>query len=144
MEGAVEDGNKAGRGGNLALRRIGSVVAGFVAIVVLSVATDEVLHRTGVMPRAALFDTGLLILAVAYRSLFSVIGCYLAGRLAPDRPVGHALALGVVGVVVSAAGTMAGRDLGPLWYGASLAVLSLPLSWMGGRMSLLHRPAAAR
>ena len=139
-----ETSNKAARRGKLVLRRIGSVVVGFVAIVVLSVATDEVLHRTGVMPRTALFDTGLLILALAYRSLFSVIGCYLTGRLAPDRPVGHALALGVVGVVVSAAGTVAGRDLGPIWYGASLAVVSLPLSWLGGRLSLLHRPAPAR
>lgn len=129
-----EVSKKAEHGGRLVFRRIMSVVAGFVAIVVLSVGTDTVLEQTGVLPRGALFDTGLLLLALTYRSIYSVIGCYIAAKLAPDRPMGHALALGVVGFVVSAVGTVVARDLGPAWYGLALVVLALPLAWLGGKL----------
>ena len=115
------------------LKSIGAVLAGFLAIVILSVGTDTILEQTGVLPRGALFDTGLLLLALMYRSLYSVIGAYITARLAPDRPMRHALALGVWGIFMSALGTLAARDLGPAWYGFALVVVSLPLAWLGGR-----------
>ena len=43
----------------------------------------------------------LLLLATAYRTLYGVVGGYIAARLAPDRPMIHALALGVLGLVAS-------------------------------------------
>jgi hypothetical protein len=114
-------------------RSIGAVLAGFLAIVVLSVGTDTILEQTGVLPSGALFDTGLLLLALMYRSLFSVIGAYIAARLAPHHPMRHALALGVLGIFVSALGTVAAQGLGPAWYGFALVLVSLPLAWLGGR-----------
>ena len=114
-------------------KSIGAVLAGFLVIVTLSVGTDTILEQTGVLPRGALFDTGLLLLALMYRSLYSVIGAYITARLAPNRPMRHALALGVWGIFVSALGALAASDLGPAWYGLALVVVSLPLSWLGGR-----------
>ncbi len=130
----MTDEVRTGRSGVI-LRRILSVIAGLAVVFVLSTVTDEALHRTGVMPRGALFDTRLLVLALFYRSIFSVLGCYVAARLAPDRPMRHALVLGGIGVVLSAAGTIAARDLGPAWYGLALAVLAMPLAWIGGRLA---------
>ena len=112
---------------------IGAVLAGFLAIVILSVGTDTILEQAGVLPEGALFDTGLLLLALMYRSLYSVIGAYITARLAPNHPMRHALALGMLGIVVSALGTLAARDLGPAWYGLVLVLVSLPLAWLGGR-----------
>jgi hypothetical protein len=53
-----------------------------------------------------LYDTGLL-LASAYRGIYSILGCYLTARLAPHHPMHHALILGAIGVVLSTAGTIA-------------------------------------
>lgn len=114
-------------------KSIGSVLAGFLAIVILSVGTDTILEQAGILPEGALFDTGLLLLALMYRSLYSMIGAYLTARLAPNQPMRHALALGVLGIVVSSLGALAARDLGPAWYGFALVLVSLPLAWLGGR-----------
>ncbi len=137
--------NKNKPRGRLLARRILSVLAGFLVIVILSVATDSVLEYNGVLPPPdkGLFDTGLLLLALTYRCIYSVIGCYVTARLAPDRPLAHALALGLLGVVVSAAGTIAAQGLGPAWYGIALAVLALPLAWLGGRLFELRSPLAS-
>ncbi len=137
--------NKNKPRGRLLARRILSVLAGFLVIVILSVATDAVLEYNGVLPPPdkGLFDTGLLLLALTYRCIYSVIGCYITARLAPDRPLAHALALGLLGVVVSAAGTIGAQGLGPAWYGIALAVLALPLAWLGGRLFELRSPLAS-
>jgi len=114
-------------------KSIGAVLAGFLVIVILSVITDTILEKNGVLPQGALFDTGLLLLALLYRSIYSVIGAYVTARLAPQNPIRHALALGVLGILVSGLGAYVGRDLGPAWYGLMLVVVSLPLAWLGGR-----------
>jgi hypothetical protein len=108
-------------------------VVGFFVIVILSVVTDIALEQRAYCPPDKGCSTRV-VLALVYRSIFSVIGCYITAWLAPDRPVAHALALGLLGVVVSALGTFAARDLGPDWYGLSLVVVALPLAWLGGRL----------
>jgi hypothetical protein len=96
------------------LRSIGAVVAGFLAIVIISIATDSAMHATGVFPPfGEPMSDALFLFATAYRVVYSVAGCYIAARLAPDRPMRHALALGVVGVVVSSAGAAATWNRGP-------------------------------
>jgi hypothetical protein len=49
---------------------------------------------------------GPLLLATAYRTVYGVVGSYIAARLAPYRPMQHALAGGVVGFVVSVVGAI--------------------------------------
>ncbi|MGH9492683.1 MAG: hypothetical protein ACRD2K_04210 [Terriglobales bacterium] len=90
------------------LRRIGAVFAGLVAIFVLSLGTDAALHGAGVFPAwGQPMSDALFLLATVYRTLYAILGSYLAARLAPDRPMQHALALGVVGLVLSTAGAVA-------------------------------------
>jgi hypothetical protein len=122
----------------LTLRRVGAVLAGLLAIFVVSTAVDVVLHVVGVYPPwGERMSDGLALLAMAYRIVISIGGCWLTARIAPDRPMQHALALGVVGVVLSTAGTVAtwNAGLGPNWYPISLIVLSIPCAWIGGRLS---------
>jgi len=114
-------------------KSIGAVLSGFLVIVILSVVTDTILEQNGVLPQGALFDTGLLLLALLYRSIYSVLGAYVTARLAPQRPIRHAIALGLLGIFVSGLGAYVGQDLGPAWYGLALVLVSLPLAWLGGR-----------
>jgi surface polysaccharide O-acyltransferase-like enzyme len=121
------------------LRSLGAVLAGFLAIVIFSIATDSAMHGTGVFPPlGAPMSDALFLLATAYRIIYSVAGCYVAARFAPDRPMRHALALGVVGVAVSAAGAAAtwnrGPAFGPHWYPLALIALAMPCAWLGGKL----------
>jgi hypothetical protein len=117
-------------------RRILSILAGLAAGAALSIGTDAVLENAGVLPSGALYDTGLLLLAIAYRSAYAVLGSYIAARLAPDRRMAHALALGVLDAVAFIVGAVVTRDmgLGPAWYSLTLAALALPCAWCGGRL----------
>ena len=114
-------------------RSVGAVVAGFVAVVVLSIATDFICHALGVFPPLGQpMSAGLYALALAYRTLFTVAGGYIAARLAPRRPLAHAVALGVIGIVAGTAGAVAMWQLGDQWYPIALVLLALPSTWLGG------------
>jgi len=112
------------------------MLAGVVAIFVLSSATDLALEATGVLPRGPLFDTGLLFLATAYRIIFGVLASYLVARLAPDHTMRHALAFGAVGVVLSTVGVIvnAHMQLGAAWYPLLLVAVAVPCAWCGGTL----------
>jgi len=132
-------------------RSIGAVLAGLLAIIVLSIGTDLLLEAIRVFPRIGEpVASRLLLLATAYRAVYGVAGSYIAARLAPNRPMLNALALGVVGVALSTAGALAtwnkGPAFGPHWYPLALIVIAMPCAWMGGilrSMQLRARPTLA-
>ncbi len=118
-------------------RSIDAVLAGLLAIFVLSLGTDAALHAAGVFPAwGQPMSEALFLLATGYRTLYAIAGCYLTARLAPARPMRHALALGVVGLVLSTAGAIAtwnrGPAFGPHWYPLALIASALPCAWLGG------------
>jgi hypothetical protein len=122
------------------LRRIGAVAAGFFATFILSIATDIVLHRTGVFPAwGQPMSDALFILATGYRVIYTIVGGYITARLAPDRPMAHVWVLGVLGFVAAVAGTIAtwnqGPEFGPKWYPLALVVTALPCVWLGGKLA---------
>lgn len=117
------------------LRRIGAVLAGLLAIIVLSIATDSVLHATGVFPSwGQRMGDAHFLLALVYRIVYGGAGCYIAARLAPDRPMQHALALGVVGLALSTAGAVAMWGAGPPRYSLAGIAITMPCAWVGGRL----------
>src|SRR5712692_711068 len=125
------------------LKSAGAVFAGFLAVVILTLGTDVVLHAAGVFPPwGQPVGSAVLVLATAYRTLYSVAGAYLTARLAPNRPMGHALALGVVGLVASIAGAVGtwdkGPEFGPHWYPLALVVLAVPQCWAGGKLRAMQ------
>jgi hypothetical protein len=118
-------------------KSIWAVVAGILFIVIVTTLVDIVLHVTGVFPPMAQpIDNRLALLATAYRVVISIAGAWLTARLAPARPMTHAMALGYVGVVLGLVGVIATWNLAlaPRWYPIALAVLAIPQCWVGGRI----------
>src|SRR2546423_7018104 len=118
------------------LQSIGAGRAGRGAIFGFTPAPDLVMHATRVFPPWGQPMAGaLFVLATAYRIVYGVLGCYIAARLAPARPMQHALVLGAVGVVLSIAGAVALRGSpGPAWYPIALILISVPCAWAGGKL----------
>jgi hypothetical protein len=116
------------------------VFLGFIVVFVLSLGTDQVLHMLKVYPPwgQPMFDTGLYILALAYRSVYTVIGGYVTAKFAPYSPMKHVWTLGIIGFVVAIAGAIATipMNLGPAWYPIVLAIIGLPCVWLGGVLYL--------
>jgi len=131
-------------------RSIGAVLAGMVAGVVLSLGTDIVLHAIGVFPpwgdSMVGFD-GPLLLATVYRTVYGAAASYITARLAPGRPMQHALVGGFIGLVVSIVGAAVtwnkGPAFGPHWYPLALVVLAMPQAWVGGKLRLMQLPGRA-
>lgn len=118
------------------LRSTVAVIAGFLAVVVLSLVTDQLLHVLNVYPPwgEPMYDARQNLLALAYRIVYTVLGSYITARLAPHSPMRHVWVLGVIGLVVGTAGAIATipMHLGPAWYPIALAVTALPCAWLGG------------
>jgi len=119
------------------LRRVGAVLAGLVLIFILDIGIDVIMHATGVFPPwFQPMPTNLWLLAIAYRAVDGITGGYVTARLAPDRPLFHALILGFIGVLLSTAGLLAtwgkGPEFGPKWYPLALVVMALPCAFIGG------------
>ena len=76
------------------------------------------------------------MLAISYRVIISVGGAWLTARLAPEKPLKHAMILGYVGVVLGLVGLVAtwNLGLGPRWYPVALVVLAIPQCWAGGKI----------
>ena len=121
------------------LRRTGAVLAGVIAGIILQLGSDEALRAAGIFPALGQpMSDGLFLLATAHRVLWSVVSGYITARLAPDRPITHAMVLGVLGMVANVVGTVVtwneGPEFGPKWYPISLALLSVPCAWAGAKL----------
>ncbi|MCA2992479.1 hypothetical protein [Gemmatimonas sp.] len=119
------------------IRSIVAVVTGFALIALLSIGTDLALMSA--MP--SLFEadgsttsTTVLLLSIGYVGLYATLGCYLCARLAPDRPMGHALGLGALGLVFNVVGMVARWDMAPAWFHLVSVALVMVWAWLGGRM----------
>jgi hypothetical protein len=122
-------------------RRIGrsifALLAGMLTAIVLSLGTDMALHAAGLTPPLGqpMSDSWLLV-ATTYRTIYGVIASYIVARLAPNRPMLHALIAGFIGLAVSILGAVAtwNKGMGPHWYPLSLVILALPPAWLGGKL----------
>ena len=116
-------------------KTIWAVLAGVMGIIIATTLVDIALHIAGIFPAPPepLTDS-LALLASSYRLVIGVAGGYLTAKLAPDRPLRHALILGYVGIVLGLVGVIAtwNLGLGPRWYPISLVVLAVPQCWLGG------------
>jgi hypothetical protein len=126
-------------------RRIGrsifAIVMGSVAGIAVTIATDVLLHAIHLFPPLdQRVPDALLVLATAYRTVYSIGASYLIARLAPYSPMKHALAGGAIGLIANAAGTVATWNSGPQfqahWYPVVLTLLALPCAWAGGMLRL--------
>ena len=129
-------------------RSIGAIFAGFAFVLIVTLATDQLLHVTGVFPPWGASMAGYnaaLLLATAYRILYGIAGSYVTARLAPDRPMQHALLGGFIGLALSIVGAAVtwngGPAFGPHWYPLALIVTALPTAWAGGKLHIMRATA---
>jgi hypothetical protein len=122
---------------NKLLKSAGAVFAGFFTVVFLSTITDVILEKVGFFPdptqTPGLFDTKLLLIAFAYRSIYTVIGGYVTSMLS-SNPKKDVIRLGIIGTVAGIAGVIGGWDLSQHWYPIALAVFGFPCVWVGGKL----------
>jgi hypothetical protein len=117
-----------------------AVIAGVLVTVAITTLVDVLLHVFGVYPPMGQpLSNALALVATGYRIVISIGAAWLTARLAPDRPLRHALILGYVGTLLGLVGVVVtwNRGLGPRWYPIALAALAIPQCWVGGKLYAL-------
>jgi len=112
--------------------------AGLLVVVVVTTLVDIVLHAAGVYPPLNQpIDNRLALVATSYRIVIGIYGAWLTARLAPSRPMKHAMILAGIGVVLGLIGVVTTwkSGLGPRWYPIALVVLAIPHSWVGAMVA---------
>jgi hypothetical protein len=117
------------------LRTIAAVLAGYVSIGVLVVATDAI---------AAMLDPSLssklappdnyLALTLITTSLYTLLGGYLCAVIAKAKHKQAALGLIGFGELMGLASVVMYWGRQPKWYGFSLLIVYPPLVWLGSRI----------
>ena len=112
-----------------------AIALGFIVIACLAFGTDAIIRTTapqyfGVGGRVD--DVGLLLFSQLYTFIYATFGCWLAARLAPSRPMRHALILGALGLAFNIAGTIVMWHTAPAWYSIMALALVMPTAWLGG------------
>jgi len=133
------------------LQSVGAVAAGYLATAVLIGVTVPLM---GAVAPASLVveNTGWVVANLAYGCVYAALGGAVAARLAPGRPLAHAVALGTLMaafalmMAVGAAPTAPGQAAPPAWYYPVLAVTAAPSAAAGGWLYArrrAQRPGAA-
>jgi len=118
-----------------------AIVAGFLVVVILSIGTDFVMEKLGVFPELGKrMSDQLFVLATAYRTIYAILGSYVTARLAPNRPMWHAMVGAVIGMVLGTVGAIVtwNKDLGPHWYSIALVIEGIPCAWIGAKIRELQ------
>ncbi|HSX00584.1 MAG TPA: hypothetical protein VLH38_06135 [Patescibacteria group bacterium] len=115
-----------------------SILAFLAAVAVtfaLSYGTDAILVAANLMKSNALPDSvAIVALIIAYRTVYNVLGAYIVAKLAPKRPMLHAMVLGVFGIIGALSAMAAQPDYSPAYYPVILALLILPSVWLGVKL----------
>jgi hypothetical protein len=120
------------------IKSIGAILAGFALGAILSIATDSILEKSGIMSMENFQDSsfGIIILVIAYRFIFNVTGCYLTAKLAPGNPMKHVIIIGTIGTILSILGAIALWDKAIPFYTITIILISFPSAWLGGKLFL--------
>lgn len=117
------------------IKSILSIAAGCIFFIVFTTLVDIMLYVNGIYPQTDQpLSAALAVLATSYRVIIGIIGAWITARLAPHKPMRHALILGCIGTVLGIAGIALswGKEIGPAWYPIAVAALAIPQAWIGG------------
>ncbi len=126
------------------LRRIVAVLAGFFAWSVLWLLANQclvLLAPDRFQADGSSQDGGILLTILATSVGLSVFSGWLTARLAATAPLAHALALGVLLLLVGLLVQWQYWDAMPLWYHLSFLTCLLPASLFGGRLGARPAPS---
>lgn len=118
------------------LKSIWAVFAGFLTVVILSTATDFLFEGFGIFPPIGqgIFIMWMLVLALTYRLIYTVMSGYVTAKLAPQNPMKHVTILAVIGTTAGTIGIFVGWNMSQHWYPIALAVTAFPCTWYGGKL----------
>jgi hypothetical protein len=120
--------DSAGAQPNNLPRSILAVVVGFVVIGALAFGTAACAYDANGRGTTAAYE----LMMHAYVFAYATFGCWLCARMAPNRPMRHALILGVLGLIFNIAGSAAQWDTAPLWSHVIGIGVAMPAAWLGG------------
>jgi hypothetical protein len=124
---------------------IWAVLAGFLVVVVLSTSTDSILESAGILPPAnqpgVYMSTWMLVIALLYRSVYTVLGGYVTALLSPQNPMKHVKVLAILGTIGGVMGIIAGWNLSEHWYPIAIAITAYPLVIWGGKLRIKKHKA---
>lgn len=126
------------------VRSIAAVVAGFLFTFIGITAVTTVVHEKlpAKFPVAAMVTApDALLIDLAVVAVFAIAGCALCARLAPKKPLQHALLLGAIAFTLGIPNTMANWGSAPPWYNVLNLLLVLPFAWAGGVLGSAGRSA---
>lgn len=119
-------------------RSILAIVVGFVLTGALNAGTSTLLSRVVpelvTPPGTPNGNTAGLLLVCAYVALFGILGCYVTARLAPSRPMLHALVMGGLALAMIVATTIPVWNDFPAWFNVYNILAVMPYAWIGGRL----------
>lgn len=119
-------------------RSILAIVAGFVLTGALNMGTNTLLSRVAPdlvpPPGTPNTNTAALLLVCAYVALFGILGCYVTARLAPSRPLLHALVMGGIALAMSIPVTISVWNDTPAWFNVYNLLAVMPYAYLGGRI----------
>lgn len=118
-------------------RSIMAVVVGFLVIGALAFGMDAVMMKAvpdAFGPNDEILSVPVMLFMMLYVALFAITGCYITARLAPNRPMRHALILGALGLAFNIMGSVQMWDRAPAWFHIVNILMVMPYAWMGGRI----------
>jgi len=122
------------------LRTIGAVIAGYVAIGILVVITDQIFAMSDPgFKAAAMPPLYYFVISLATDTAYTVAGGALCALLARERSRSAALGLIALGEAIGLASTVMLWASVPHWYSFALLAIYPPAVWLGSRL-----PAWAR
>jgi len=128
-------------------KSIMAIVVGFLVTGALAVGTTSLITSA----RPGSFDANgvptsptMMLVNLAYVGVFAIFGCWLAGKLAPNRAMRHALIVGVLGLILNVGASIPLRNAAPAWFIAAGVLTTMLWAWIGGRLAERRpTPAAA-
>ena len=84
----------------------------------------------------------LFVWATIYRTIYAIIGSYITARLAPSRPMWHAMLGAIIGMIIGTVGAVVtwNKNLGPHWYPLALHRYQYPCAWIGAKIREMQLP----
>ncbi len=124
------------------LRSILAVIAGSATWMVTALGMDGLLMSLAPQwfgPNGKVESVPLMLLMMTYSLLFSVLGGYVAARIARRKEMQHAFVLGVLQLLLGIMATIKFFDTAPLWWHLTFLTLLIPANVFGGWLRLTRK-----